>query len=137
MTSNSADRAADAALTVIGGILAGPGADAAKLAEIERVVRLAGQAAARAGQESRDRSERARAGAARRRAAGLPVGRQPGARDRAPRRTAGYIESWGAGGARRAAEYHEHWSPGQELVKHRHAAGRTPHEHTGGQATGN
>jgi hypothetical protein len=33
--------------------------------------------------------------------------------------------------------YHEHWRPGQPLVKHCHAAGRTPHEHTpvGGRAS--
>lgn len=37
-------------------------------------------------QESRRRSERTRAGIARRKAAGLPVGRQPGARDLKPRK---------------------------------------------------
>ena len=40
--------------------------------------------------ESRRRSERIKAGLARRRAAGLAVGRQPGAKDRKPRRVSGY-----------------------------------------------
>lgn len=42
-------------------------------------------------QESARRSARIRAGLARRKAAGLPTGRQAGARDRRPRKTAGYL----------------------------------------------
>jgi putative DNA-invertase from lambdoid prophage Rac len=41
--------------------------------------------------ESALRSERVRAGLARRKAAGLPIGRQPGAADRKPRRRSGYV----------------------------------------------
>jgi DNA invertase Pin-like site-specific DNA recombinase len=44
--------------------------------------------------ESQRRSERVRAGLARRKAAGLPVGRQPGAADRQPRRRSGYLARW-------------------------------------------
>jgi putative DNA-invertase from lambdoid prophage Rac len=44
--------------------------------------------------ESARRSERTRAGLARRKAAGLPVGRQPGATDRKPRRRSGYVARW-------------------------------------------
>jgi putative DNA-invertase from lambdoid prophage Rac len=51
--------------------------------------------------ESERRSERVRAGLARRRAAGLPVGRQPGAKDRKPRRRSGYVAAWEDGGKRR------------------------------------
>ena len=40
--------------------------------------------------ESRRRSERIKAGLDRRRAAGLTVGRKPGAKDRKPRRVSGY-----------------------------------------------
>jgi len=40
--------------------------------------------------ESRRRSERIKAGLARRRAAGLAVGRKPGAKDKKPRRVSGY-----------------------------------------------
>jgi putative DNA-invertase from lambdoid prophage Rac len=47
-----------------------------------------------AGYESRRRSERVLAGLARRKAAGLPLGRQPGARDLAPRKRAGYVERY-------------------------------------------
>jgi DNA invertase Pin-like site-specific DNA recombinase len=54
--------------------------------------------------ESARRSERVRAGLARRKAQGLPVGRQAGARDRAQRRRSGYVAAWEPGGARRAAE---------------------------------
>jgi DNA invertase Pin-like site-specific DNA recombinase len=42
-------------------------------------------------QESQRRSERTKAGIERRRAAGLPVGRQPGSADKARRKRAGYI----------------------------------------------
>ena len=52
-------------------------------------------------QESRRRSERIKAGLDRRRAEGKPVGRQPGAADRKPRRRAGYVATWEAGGTRR------------------------------------
>lgn len=51
-------------------------------------------------QESERRSERVRAGLARRKAEGKPVGRQPGAVDLKPRRRSGYVASWEA---RRAA----------------------------------
>lgn len=44
--------------------------------------------------ESARRSERVKAGLARRRKAGLPVGRQPGAKDRKPRKRSGYFERW-------------------------------------------
>jgi putative DNA-invertase from lambdoid prophage Rac len=54
--------------------------------------------------ESQRRSERVRAGLARRRAAGLPVGRQPGAKDRKPRRRSGYVAAWEGGGKRRGRE---------------------------------
>lgn len=57
-------------------------------------------------QESKRRSERTRAGLQRRREVdGMPVGRQPGAADKKPRRRSGYVSSWEgvAGEARRAA----------------------------------
>jgi DNA invertase Pin-like site-specific DNA recombinase len=44
--------------------------------------------------ESERRSERIRAGLARRKAAGLPVGRQPGAADTKPRKRSGYVARW-------------------------------------------
>jgi len=44
--------------------------------------------------ESERRSERVRAGLARRKAQGQPVGRQPGAADKAPRRRSGYMARW-------------------------------------------
>jgi putative DNA-invertase from lambdoid prophage Rac len=40
--------------------------------------------------ESQRRSERTKAGVARRKAQGLPVGRQPGAKDKGPRKVSGY-----------------------------------------------
>ena len=40
--------------------------------------------------ESRRRSERIKSGLAARKAAGLPVGRKPGAKDRRPRKVSGY-----------------------------------------------
>jgi DNA invertase Pin-like site-specific DNA recombinase len=55
-----------------------------------------------AGRESERRSERTKAGLARRKAAGLPVGRKPGSRDLKPRKRSGYVASWEPGGARRA-----------------------------------
>ncbi len=54
--------------------------------------------------ESQRRSDRIRAGLARRKAEGLPVGRQPGAADKGQRRRSGYVASWETGGARRAAQ---------------------------------
>ncbi|MGH9920301.1 MAG: recombinase family protein, partial [Nitrososphaerales archaeon] len=46
-------------------------------------------------QESRRRSERIRAGLARRRAEGKPVGgRKKGQRDKSPRKTEGYVQAW-------------------------------------------
>jgi DNA invertase Pin-like site-specific DNA recombinase len=53
--------------------------------------------------ESARRSERIRNGLERRRAEGLPVGRQPGAADKKRRKRAGYVASW-EGGKRRAAQ---------------------------------
>jgi putative DNA-invertase from lambdoid prophage Rac len=44
--------------------------------------------------ESERRSERVRAGLARRKAEGKPVGRPPGAADRGPRRRSGYVARW-------------------------------------------
>jgi putative DNA-invertase from lambdoid prophage Rac len=44
--------------------------------------------------ESQRRSERVRAGLARRKAAGLPVGRQPGSKDRRQRKRSGYVARW-------------------------------------------
>jgi putative DNA-invertase from lambdoid prophage Rac len=54
-------------------------------------------------QESARRSERIKAGLARRRAEGKPVGRQPGAGDRAQRKRSGYVAAWEDSGNRRAA----------------------------------
>jgi putative DNA-invertase from lambdoid prophage Rac len=54
-------------------------------------------------QESARRSERIRAGLARRKASGLPVGGQPGRQDRKPRKRSGYVAAWENDGARRAA----------------------------------
>jgi DNA invertase Pin-like site-specific DNA recombinase len=53
--------------------------------------------------ESARRGERIKAGLARRQAEGKPVGRQPGAADKKPRKRAGYVASW-EGGRRRAAQ---------------------------------
>lgn len=47
-----------------------------------------------AAEESRRRSERTKAGLERRRAEGKPVGRQPGAKDKRPRRRSGYVARW-------------------------------------------
>jgi DNA invertase Pin-like site-specific DNA recombinase len=55
-----------------------------------------------AGRESARRSERIRAGLDKRRAQGLPVGRQQGATDTGRRKRAGYVASW-EDGQRRAA----------------------------------
>ena len=55
-------------------------------------------------QESNRRSERIRAGLARRKAEGLPVGRKPGATDKKPRRRSGYVATWEDGGTRRTAQ---------------------------------
>ena len=47
-----------------------------------------------AAQESKRRSERVKAALAKRKEAGLPVGRQPGKKDKKPRRKSGYYERW-------------------------------------------
>ena len=47
-----------------------------------------------AAEESRRRSERTRAGLERRKREGLPVGRQPGAVDKRPRKRSGYVARW-------------------------------------------
>ena len=47
-----------------------------------------------AAEESRRRSERTRAGLERRKREGLPVGRQPGATDKKPRKRSGYVARW-------------------------------------------
>jgi DNA invertase Pin-like site-specific DNA recombinase len=47
-----------------------------------------------AAEESRRRSERTSAGLERRKREGLPVGRQPGATDKKPRRRSGYMARW-------------------------------------------
>jgi DNA invertase Pin-like site-specific DNA recombinase len=44
--------------------------------------------------ESAHRSERVRAGLERRRREGKPVGRQPGATDKRPRKRSGYVARW-------------------------------------------
>jgi len=44
--------------------------------------------------ESLRRGERIRAGLARRKAQGLPIGRQPGAKDRRKRKRSGYVARW-------------------------------------------
>lgn len=54
--------------------------------------------------ESQRRSERIKAGLARRAAEGKPVGRQPGSTDKTPRRRSGYVAAWEDGGNRRAAQ---------------------------------
>lgn len=54
-------------------------------------------------QESRRRSERVKAGLARRKADLKPIGRQKGAADKKPRRKTGYYAAWEAGGKRRRA----------------------------------
>ena len=57
-------------------------------------------------QESRRRSERVKAGIARRKASGQSFGgRAPGAKDKRPRRTGGYRAAWGEGGNRRGASH--------------------------------
>ena len=65
---------------------------------------LVGVFATLAKYESQRRSDRIRAGLARRRAEGKPVGRQPGAVDKGQRRRSGYVAAWEAGGARRHAQ---------------------------------
>jgi putative DNA-invertase from lambdoid prophage Rac len=47
-----------------------------------------------AAEESRRRSDRVRAGLERRRREGKPVGRQPGATDKRPRKRSGYVARW-------------------------------------------
>jgi DNA invertase Pin-like site-specific DNA recombinase len=57
--------------------------------------------------ESDRRSERIRAGLARRRSEGKPVGRQPGVKDKKTRKRSGYVAAWEEGGARREAARRE------------------------------
>jgi DNA invertase Pin-like site-specific DNA recombinase len=47
-----------------------------------------------AAEESRRRSERVKAGLARRKAEGKPIGRRAGSQDRRPRRRSGYVARW-------------------------------------------
>jgi DNA invertase Pin-like site-specific DNA recombinase len=54
--------------------------------------------------ESDRKSERIRAGLERRRAAGLPVGRQAGTKDKKARKRSGYVAAWETAGARRASQ---------------------------------
>jgi len=54
-------------------------------------------------QESSRRSERIKAGLARRKAEGKPVGRVKGATDKRQRKRSGYVAAWEDGGKRRAA----------------------------------
>jgi DNA invertase Pin-like site-specific DNA recombinase len=54
-------------------------------------------------QESDRRSERIKAGLARRKAEGGHVGRKTGAADRGTRKRSGYVKAWEPGGARREA----------------------------------
>jgi DNA invertase Pin-like site-specific DNA recombinase len=56
-------------------------------------------------QESARRSERIKAGLARRKAEGLAVGRQPGAIDKKARKRSGYVAAWEDGGKRRTAAH--------------------------------
>jgi DNA invertase Pin-like site-specific DNA recombinase len=56
--------------------------------------------------ESARRSERIKAGLARRRAKGKAVGHQAGAKDKGKRKRSGYVKSWEEGGARREAAGH-------------------------------
>ena len=44
--------------------------------------------------ESERRSERTKAGLARRKAEGKPIGRLPGAKDKTPRKRSGYVARW-------------------------------------------
>jgi DNA invertase Pin-like site-specific DNA recombinase len=64
---------------------------------------LVGVFATLARYESQRRSERIKAGLARRKAEGKPVGRQPGATDKRRRRRSGYVQAWEEGGPRREA----------------------------------
>lgn len=72
----------------------------------------------RAEQESSRRSEQIKAGLARRRAQGKPVGgRKPGARDRQQRGSEGYAAAWSAGGKRREATERDRASEAEEQGK--------------------
>jgi DNA invertase Pin-like site-specific DNA recombinase len=55
-------------------------------------------------QESRRKSARVKIALAKSKAAGLPVGRQPGAVDKRPRKRSGYVAAWEDGGSRRTAQ---------------------------------
>lgn len=65
------------------------------------LIAFAGWVAAR---ESARRSERIKIGLDKRKAAGQPVGRQPGSADKAKRKRSGYVAAWEGDGARRAAQ---------------------------------
>ena len=54
-------------------------------------------------QESARRSERIKAGLERRKAQGLPVGRKPGSKDKAPRKRSSYYAAYEPGGSRHQA----------------------------------
>jgi DNA invertase Pin-like site-specific DNA recombinase len=60
-----------------------------------------------AAEESRKRSERIKAGLARRKAEGEHVGRVAGARDKTPRKRSAYVAAWEPDGARRKAQEHQ------------------------------
>lgn len=53
--------------------------------------------------ESARRSERIKAGLARKAAKGEPIGRKPGAKDAKPRKRSGYVAAWEPGGSRYSA----------------------------------
>jgi len=70
------------------------GVDAAVFQEMV-AARVAEYAAERKAREDfRVRSEQVKAGLARRKAEGLPMGRRPGAKDARPRRKSGYLARW-------------------------------------------
>ena len=52
--------------------------------------------------ESKRKSERVKAALARRKREGLPIGRQPCAKDSKPRKRSGYVARWGAAARRRS-----------------------------------
>jgi hypothetical protein len=81
-------------------------------AKIPELVAFAGWMAQ---QESKRRSDRIKTGLNRCRAQGKPVGRQPGAADKKPRKRAGYVASWEADPAAQPT------TPGQHGKKRRHS----------------
>ena len=62
---------------------------------------LVGIIATLARYQSEHRSEQIKAGLARRKAEGKPVGGKPGRNDKKPRKRSGYVAAWEEGGARR------------------------------------